>query len=394
METSNYKNTDAAISLLGFGCMRFPMLGPDGREIDCDLVEQLVDYAIAHGVNYFDTAYSYNEGKSEECIGQILKNHPRESFYLADKMPGRRIKEFADGDRMFREQLKRCGTDYFDFYLCHAIGRTETDFTEPYRRIGFLEYLLDRKQEGVIRRLGFSFHGTPRRLAFLLEQYDWDFVQLQLNYVDWEVQDARRSYEILTQRGIPCVVMEPVRGGSLSTLCPEAVAILKSAEPDRSAASWAIRYAASLPNVLTVLSGMNSFEQVKDNIATLTGFTPLNDKERVVLAQAREAYMRTGVIPCTGCGYCMPCPAGVDIPRVLALYNDRAATLGLPVSTLGHYKFDKNSRAFLQAYQALPEAIRAGRCVDCGHCRELCPQDLAVSEHMRKISKLIDALSS
>ena len=394
MEKRTYKNTDAAISLLGFGCMRFPMLEPDGREIDCALVERLVDHAFAHGVNYFDTAYSYNEGKSEECIGRILKNYPRESVYLADKMPGRRIKEFADGVRMFKEQLRRCGTEYFDFYLCHAIGRTETDFTEPYERIDFMRHLLELKKDGVIRRLGFSFHGTPSRLAFLLDRHDWDFVQLQLNYVDWEVQDARRSYEMLERRGIPCVVMEPVRGGSLSTLCPEAVDILKAARPDRSPASWAIRYAASLPGVLTVLSGMNSFEQVKDNIATLTGFTPLGDEERAVLAQARDAYMRTGVIPCTGCGYCLPCPAGVDIPRVFALYNDRAATLGLPVSTSGHYKFDKNSRAFLQAYHSLPEAIRADNCVDCGHCRELCPQELPVSGHLRNIAKLIEALSS
>ena len=391
METRRYRNSDDFISLLGFGCMRFPML-EDGRTIDRNLVRQLVEYAIAHGVNYFDTAYLYNDGESERCIGRILKDYPRHSFYLADKMAGRLVKSIADGDRMFREQLERCGVDYFDFYLCHAIGRTEVDFTEPYLRVGFFDYLLERKKEGVIRRLGFSFHGTPARLEFLLNQYDWDFVQLQLNYVDWEVQDARRLYRMLEERGIPCIVMEPVRGGSLSTLCPEAVELLRAARLERSAASWAIRYAASLPGVLTVLSGMNSFEQVRDNVAIMTGFTAMDAEEREALEQARTAYMQTGTIPCTGCRYCMDCPSGVDIPRLFALYNERAATLGLPVSTLGHYRFDRNARAFLEAYQALPEDIRAHNCVDCGQCREHCPQDIPVAEHLRNIEKLIAAL--
>ena len=394
MEIRRDHKNGAAVSLLGFGCMRFPMLPPDGREIDRSLVRRLVDYAIAHGVNYFDTAYLYNNGKSEKCIGEILRDYPRDSFFLADKMPGRLVGSVTDGDRMFKEQLVRCGVNHFDFYLCHAIGRTETDFTDPYQRTGFFDYLLERKKEGVIRRLGFSFHGTPPRLEFLLNQYDWDFVQLQLNYVDWEVQDARRLYEMLEQRGIPCIVMEPVRGGSLHTLCPEAISLLKQARPKRSVASWAIRYAASLPNVLTVLSGMNSLEQVRDNVTAMTGFTPLDQEERAVLDKARAAYLQTGAIPCTGCGYCMHCPMGVDIPKVFALYNARAATLGLPVSTSGHYKFDKNSRAFLEAYLALPEGIRAHHCVDCGRCRENCPQGIPVAEHMGRIVKLITALSS
>ena len=391
METRKYKNSDTAISLLGFGCMRFPML-KDGREIDRDLVRRLADYAIAHGVNYFDTAYLYNGGESERCIGRILKDYPRDSFYLADKMPGRLVRSIADGDRMFREQLERCGVEHFDFYLCHAIGRTEVDFVEPYLKTGFFGYLLEKKRQGVIRRLGFSFHGTPSRLEFLLGQYDWDFVQLQLNYVDWEVQDARRLYGMLEQRGIPCIVMEPVRGGSLNTLCPEAIGLLRAARPERSVASWAIRYAASLPNVLTVLSGMNSFEQVLDNVATMAGFVPLDREEREVLEKARAAYMRTGVIPCTGCRYCMDCPQGVDIPRLFALYNERAASLGLPVSTLGHYRFDKNSRAFLEEYLALPEGIRAHNCVDCGLCREHCPQEIPVAGHLKTIESLIAAL--
>lgn len=391
METRKDKNSDAEISLLGFGCMRFPML-EDGRTIDRDLVRRLVEYAVSHGVNYFDTAYLYNNGESERCIGRILKSYPRDRFYLADKMPGRLVKNVADGDRMFREQLARCEVEYFDFYLCHAIGRTELDFVEPYLKTGFFAYLLEKKRQGVIRRLGFSFHGTPPRLEVLLNRYDWDFVQLQFNYVDWEVQDARRLYEMLDERSIPCIVMEPVRGGSLSTLCPEAVELLRAARPERSTASWAIRYAASPANVLTVLSGMNSFEQVRDNVATMTEFTPLDREEREVLERARAVYMQSGLIPCTGCRYCMDCPQGVDIPRLFSLYNERAASLGLPVSTLGHYRFDRNSRAFLEEYLYLPEAVRAHNCVDCGLCNELCPQEIAVSGKLKELERLIAAL--
>lgn len=392
MEKRIYKNADEAVSLLGFGCMRLPRLHEDKPDIDEDLAEAMVDYAYRHGVNYFDTAYPYHGGLSELFIGRALEKYPRGSFFLADKMPGWLLKGPGDGERIFREQLKRCRVDYFDFYLCHSLSFLEADYMGKYERTGAIDFLRGQREDGTIRHLGFSFHGSPEELTRILDRGDWDFVQIQLNYLDWEVQDAEAKYRILEERGIPCVVMEPLRGGNLCSLCGESVAILKTARPEKSIASWAIRFAASLPNVLTVLSGMSTPEQVEDNVRTMEDFHPLNDGERKTLSRSLEVYRRTGTIPCTECRYCMDCPAGVDIPEVFAVYNRCATTMHLPVSSGVQHSYDRNAKIFLKAYETLPEAKRADNCVACGKCMTLCPQKIRIPDRMAEINRLISDL--
>lgn len=262
METRAYRGTDDRVSLLGFGAMRLPRVSPDTQEIDFERARELIDCAYTHGVNYFDTAYRYHDGDSEPFLGRALAEYPRESYHLASKMPTWLVHSLDEGKRIFADQLERCRTDYFDFYLCHSVGKSVEEFTDVYEKTGLLDHLRAQKAAGAIRRLGFSFHGTPEVLRELIARGGWDFVQIQLNYLDWELLDAAQQYRILEENGLPCIVMEPVRGGNLVSLCPEAVEILRAARPGASTASWAIRFAASLPNVLTVLSGMSTLEQV------------------------------------------------------------------------------------------------------------------------------------
>lgn len=393
MEKRSDQKTGQKVSLLGFGCMRLPRLYPDKQDIDYEAAQQMIDYAYENGVNYFDTAYPYHEGMSENFIGHALKKYPRESFFLTDKMPGWLIHSAADGERIFEEQLKKCQVDYFDYYLCHSIVTLE-NFEKVYEGSRLLEYLQKQKENGRIRHLGFSFHGLPDQLELLADRHKWDFAQLQLNYYDWDVQDAKRQYRILEERGIPCIVMEPVRGGSLNSLCSESVRILKQAEPDQSIASWAIRFAASQPNVLTVLSGMSTMEQVQDNVKTMTGFQPLRAGDYETLKSAVEAYLRTGTIPCTGCRYCMDCPAGVDIPKVFSIYNACASAGHLPVSFGDQSMRDKNARIFLAAYEDLSEENRAHHCVDCKKCMQHCPQKIHIPERMSEIARMTAGLQA
>lgn len=356
------------VSGLGMGCMRLPLL-PD-ESIDYETGFRMVDYALAHGITYFDTAYGYHGGKSEAFIGAALKRHPRDSFYLATKMPGWLVKEYADVERIFNEQLERCQVDYFDFYLCHALSASGL---EIYDKVEILPFLNRMREEGKIRRLGFSFHDSPEVLKRICGMNKWDFAQIQLNYLDWTAQDAKGQYEVLTENGIPCVVMEPVRGGALAQLSPDASALLKEARPQDSVASWAIRFAASLPNVMTVLSGMSDMEQMEDNVKTMTDFQPLTPSEREVLDKALELYRANATIPCTGCRYCMDCPAGVDIPGVFRAYN--------------HYGIERNGQKFLEEYKAL-EGHQADLCVACGACQKVCPQAIHIPDRMKEIVAL------
>ena len=391
MEKRSYKKTDLKVSLLGFGCMRLPRPDPDQQDIDYELGGKMIDYAYRNGVNYFDTAYPYHDGKSELFIGQALKKYPRESFNLADKMPTWLLHSEEDGERIFQEQLKKCQVDYFDFYLCHSLS-SEDGFVKAYEQTKVLDYLRGRRKAGQIRHFGFSFHGTPAELEKILKHNDWDFVQIQLNYLDWNLQDAKRQYEILAENGVPCVVMEPVRGGNLNTLCEESVNILKAERPDRSVASWAIRFAATLPNVLTVLSGMTAPEQVEDNVKTMTDFEPLTKRDYEVLKSALQAYLHTGTIPCTGCRYCMDCPSGVDIPKVFAVYNKCATEGHLPVSFGDESSSEEGLKLFLGAYAALPEKNRASHCVSCKKCMQHCPQKIQIPDRMKEIATMTAAL--
>ncbi len=370
MEKRKYKGQED-VSLLGFGLMRLPKVDPDKPDIDFEPAAEMVDYAYRHGVTYFDTAWPYHQGLSEPFAGQVLTKYPRESYQLATKLPTWLLKSEADVDEYFGKQLERCKTDYFDFYLVHSLS---DDSWPNVAKYNVYEQLKEKQRQGKIRRLGFSFHFTPELLEEITDTYEWDFAQIQLNYVDWELQDAKREYEILKSRGIPVVIMEPVRGGALVTLCQQSIDIFKKADPDASIASWAVRYAASLPEVITVLSGMSTLEQVKDNVKTMTPFKPLSDAERVTIDEALEAYRKTGTIPCTACRYCMDCPAGVDIPKTFAIYND--------------YKVKEIPHFFQGNYELMGESKQAHNCIECGACVPLCPQGIDIPANMKLIAEL------
>ncbi len=377
MEMRQYRDTDVKVSLLGMGCMRLPKVDPEKEDIDYEKAQEIIDYAYANGVNYFDTAYGYHGGQSELFVGQALKKYPRERFFLASKMPIWCVKEKGDVERIFNEQLQRCQTDYFDFYLFHS--QNAANF-QKCQEFGVYEFLSQMKAEGKIRRLGFSFHDTPEVLRHICDTYPWDFAQIQLNYLDWEMQDAKTQYQILNDREIPVIVMEPVRGGVLASPCEAADILFREERPDKSVASWAIRFAASLPGVLTVLSGMSNMEQVRDNVDTMTRFEPLTDREREVIDEALEAYRKKDTVPCTGCRYCMDCPFGVDIPKMFSLYN--------------HYVLDRDGEDYLEAYEAQPESERADQCQACGACMEKCPQHIRIPDQMVTIRETVEKIST
>lgn len=389
METRIYKKTGKPISLLGFGCMRLPRLNDEKPDIDISTAESMIDRAYAQGVNYFDTAYMYHEGMSETFLGHALKKYPRESFYLADKMPGCMgiVHSLEDGKRIFAEQLQRCGVDYFDFYLLHNVASI-AHFEETYLKTGVLDYLLEEKAAGRIRNLGFSFHGNLETFEYLMQARKWDFAQIQLNYLDWDGQGAGKLYACAVAHDVPVIVMEPVKGGTLVSLCDEAVNILHAADPQHSVASWAIRFAASLPGVLTVLSGMSTPAQVEDNLATVGAFQPLSEAEREVLQNAVSAYLAKRAVPCTGCRYCMDCPAGVDIPRVFSVYNTCAVKSLLPNATQDEAERLEKTAAFQKAYAEIPESAQAHNCVSCLACEQHCPQGIQIHQLMAEISKL------
>ncbi len=373
VKATSFRGIKQNPSLLGFGCMRLPTLEKDKPDIDEPLAQRMIDDAYAHGVNYFDTAYPYHHGLSELFIGKALKKYPRESFYLASKMPSWLLHSVDDAKRIFAEQLEKCQVDYFDYYLCHALGKEQF---KPYLVPGMMDFLYDLKKAGKIRHLGFSFHDTPDVLDHIIHMFAWDFVQLQCNYLDWTFQDAKQQYEIVERYGVPCIVMEPVRGGTLATLSEESAAIFKAADPEASVASWAIRYAASKPNVMVVLSGMSNEEQTRDNIQTLSAFRPISGADQRVIDRALEAFIQSRTIPCTSCQYCMPCPQGVNIPLLFKVYNQYAIT---------KHKWD-----FLESYGEIPASERADQCIACGVCMDHCPQKILIPDRMKEIAEFYD----
>jgi predicted aldo/keto reductase-like oxidoreductase len=392
MEKRIYKKTGESLSLLGFGMMRLPKVDPDKSDIDYETGQKMVDYAIAHGVNYFDTAYPYHDGKSEPFTGQALSKYKRDSFFLATKMPSWELKDRDSAPRLLQTQLDRLKMDYIDFYLCHALSSFD-DYVAKYEGLGAINYLDEQKARGVIRKLGFSFHGEIADLEKLTDRRDWDFVQIQANYLDWDTQNAKRLYEILEEKNIPCIIMEPVRGGMLATLCEESVRILRDAAPGQSTASWAIRFAATLPNVITVLSGMTTMDQVEDNIKTIEHFKPLVNEDYQTLQKALAAFLDTGSIPCTGCRYCMDCPSGVDIPKVFEVYNKCAAAHQLPVSFGDEATIRESAKHFARAYHEIPEKNRAHHCTACRVCMEHCPQSIKIPDQMRGIARMAGGLA-
>ncbi|MBU1140903.1 MAG: aldo/keto reductase [Firmicutes bacterium] len=352
--------------------MRLPTLYKDRPDIDEVLAQSMIDYAYEHGVTYYDTAYPYHQGLSEIFIGKALKKYPRNSFYLASKMPSWLIKSPEDAERIFNEQLKKCQVEYFDYYLCHALGKEQF---KPYLIPGVMEFLYKMKNEGKIHHLGFSFHDTYDVLDEIIHTYKWDFVQLQLNYLDWSFQNAKKQYEIVEQYGVPCIIMEPVRGGTLAVLCEESQQIFKAKEPQKSIASWAIRYAASKSNAMTVLGGMSHLEQTQDNVKTLTDFVPITDDEQKIIDHALEVYLESQTIPCTSCGYCMPCPHGVDIPLNFSNFNE--------------FAISKHKWEFIHKYEKELQDSNANYCINCGECIEKCPQQIEIPDRMNEIKELL-----
>ena len=400
--------------LLGFGCMRLPVLNKDYAQIDTELAEKMIDYAYRHGINYFDTAYPYHRGLSETFLGNTLKKYPRDSYYLSDKMPGWMIKNLDDAKRIFEEQLQKCQVDYFDNYFLHALsnnsnlGNLSTDFSQVYEKLGVLSYLQEQKRAGRIHNLGFSYHGDVPFFEELLEKYDWDMVMIDLNYLDWSHADddrfknlpaanngrfAGEFYKRLEKKGIPTYVMEPVRGGQLARLNPAAVKVLKNADPDSSTASWALRFVGSLSNVVCTLSGMTNFEHVVDNVNTMSDFRPLTTAEHKIIDNALEAFLSHETIFCTGCRYCVPCPYGVDIPNVFQAFNDASGNLGIPDPEHPAENYAKQKEAFLVKYNNMvAKSAQADRCIGCGKCKALCPQRLDIPKHMRRVDDMVSKL--
>ena len=360
-----YNNINgASVSMLGMGAMRLPQIGEGwGQPVDYKKAEEIIDYCISEGVNYFDTAYVYHGGDSERFLGYALKKYPRESYYIADKYNLIRQPDFRI---QFEEQLERLQMEYIDFYLCHGIS---DQYISGYLGNGCVEYFQEEKARGRIKNLGFSFHGHPDVLRKALEYCQWDFVMIQLNYYDWFHSNMKELYGILKENNIPALAMEPVHGGMLANLTPEGNALLKAAEPEKSIASWALRFVMGLPHVSAVLSGMSTLEQVKDNIATVKESKPITTGDEEMLLQASTMLFNTIGAPCTFCRYCS-CPLGLDIPHILNYYNDYKAG--------GEWRLNR--------LLALPEELRPSACTSCGECVKSCPQNLDMPKYMKDIA--------
>ncbi len=374
MEFREFEKLGIKTSLLGFGCMRFP-LNKDGS-IDEVRSEQMLDAAYRRGVNYFDTAYVYHEGNSELFTGRILDKYDRSTYYLATKLPIWAVESVADAERIFREQLKKLHKDYIDFYLLHSFNRETFD---KMVRLGILEYMDRLKTEGKIKYLGFSFHDDYEAFEHILRFRSWDFCQIQLNYMDTEIQAGMKGYQLAQELEVPLVIMEPVKGGSIAKLPDTAAAIFESANPGKSPASWALRWVGSLPNVKVILSGMSDETQVADNLETFEHFTPLSSTEYQTIEKVALILKNRVRNGCTGCSYCMPCPAGVDIPRSFDLWND-----------YGRYG-NKGDIRWQWTFN-FEEDKKAKNCADCGQCEEACPQKLSIRKHLKQVQSEFDII--
>ncbi|MBQ6508547.1 MAG: aldo/keto reductase [Flexilinea sp.] len=362
---------------LGFGLMRLPET--DGK-IDLEEVCRMVDMYMEAGLNYFDTAYVYHSGKSEVAAKEaIVKRYPRESFRLATKLPGWELKTEADRDRIFNEQLERAGVDYYDFYLLHSVENGNVDI---YEKLDCFNWGLQKKAEGKIRHFGFSFHGSPDLLERLLDEHpEVEFVQIQLNYADWNNPVVRSGmlYDILSKRNIPMIIMEPCKGGSLAKLKPELEEKYKALRPESSVASWAFRFVASLPGVMTILSGMTHTDQMQDNISTFTNFEPLSDEEKRTIEEVTAIMLDIPQIGCTACKYCVDgCPMQISIPDVFRAIN-----------TMNLYNEDFRPRMFYNGLIDLGKG-RASDCIACGQCEGVCPQHLPIISLMKQAAERLD----
>lgn len=371
----NFQNLK--LSALGMGAMRLPVIDGDDTRVDQELVNKMVACAMEGGVNYYDTAWGYHGGQSELAMGRALAAYPRESFYLADKFPGYDLSNMDKVEEIFEKQLEKCGVEYFDFYLVHNVCELNIEeYLNPAHRI--YDYLTAQKKNGRIRHLGFSAHGSRAVIERFLSVYGdaMEFCQLQINYLDWNFQDAKGKVALLRERGLPVWVMEPVRGGSLASLKPEYEERLRALRPDETIPAWAFRFLQSIPEVTVTLSGMSNLEQMQQNIATFGEEKPLSVQEMDALLGIADEMVKKIALPCTACRYCTThCPQGLDIPHLLALYNEHAYSNGGFIAPM--------------AVSAIEEDKRPNACIGCRSCEAVCPQQIKISEAMADFSRML-----
>lgn len=372
MEKRVFQTINEEVSLLGFGGMRFPT--KDG-EIDYELSSKMVDIAYKNGVNYFDTAYPYHDGKSELFFGKAMKKYDRKSFFLATKMPLWAIKSREDAERIFNEQLEKLQTEYIDFYLFHAVDKGRW---EQIKNLDLISFCEEKIKEGKIRHLGFSFHDEYDVFEEIITARKWDFVQVQLNYIDEREQAGLKGYELTKKLDIPVIIMEPVKGGTLARLPDEVDKLYKDYNPDASTASWAMRWCGSLDNVKLILSGMSSREQVLDNLKTFSNFSPLNEEEKALVNKVAKVLLSREKNPCTDCRYCLPCPAGVNIPANFDRWNKY------------HVYGDKENA--VKRWTDFKDEEKAKNCVKCGLCETKCPQKINIREDLAALQAELDGL--
>lgn len=365
------------LSALGLGCMRLPLIDGDDSRVDQAKTAEMVDYAMKHGVNYYDTAWGYHAGNSELAVGEALKKYPRESFYLADKFPGYDLANMDKVKEIFEKQLEKCQVEYFDFYLFHNVCEMNIEqYLDP--KYGIFDYLMEQKKNGRIRHLGFSAHGEMPVLEKFIDKYGkyMEFGQLQVNWLDWTFQSAGRKVKLYSDHNIPVWVMEPVRGGKLANLDEKYADVLKKLRPEATAAEWAFRFLQSVPEVKVTLSGMSNFEQLKENIAVYEESKPLSDKETAALAAVAAEMIGKGTVPCTACRYCTThCPQGLDIPSLLELYNEHKLTGGGFIAPM--------------ALGAVPKEKQPSACLSCRSCEAVCPQQIKISEAFSDFNKML-----
>ena len=366
------------LSALGMGCMRLPIVEGDQSKIDIDAVREMVAYAMEKGINYYDTAWGYHGGQSEIIMGKVLADYPRESFYLASKFPGFSQENMGKVEEIFEKQLEKCGVEYFDFYMFHNLCENNVDgYLDP--RYGILEYLLKQKENGRIRHLGVSTHGTLDTMRRFFDAYGehLEFCQIQLNWLDWKLQNAKAKVDMLREYNLPIWVMEPVRGGKLVSLEEEYEKILKEARPDASIVEWAFRFLQTIPDVGMTLSGMSNFEQLRQNIATYETEKPLNENEMKTLLGVAQKMTEKDTLPCTACRYCTErCPMELDIPMLIELYNE--------------FNYLKGAFVPQMVVKSLPEEKRPAACLGCRACEEVCPQNIKISEMMSDFTEKLE----
>ena len=402
---TNPRNGDRT-SLLGYGCMRWPMIkDAEGKDIiDQEAVNEMVDYAMAHGINYFDTSPAYLQGQSERAAGIALSRYPRDSYYLATKLSNFGDTSPEASKRMYAESFRDLQTDYFDYYLFHAIGLGGVEaFNQRYVDNGMLPFLQEEKKAGRIRNLGFSFHGNREAFDSFMKWHDegtlvWDFVMIEMNYVDWTHADPKRNtnadylYAELEKRGLPVMVMEPLLGGRLANV-PEAVATrMKEREPDSSPAAWAFRFVGSHPGVQVILSGMSTMDPIIENCKTFSNFQPMSEEELAFMEEMAVMMKEYPMVNCTDCKYCMPCPWGIDIPGIFRHYNE-AITDGTFAASREQKDYRRLKRAYLVSYdRAIPTLRQADHCISCGECLSHCPQSIPIPRELQRINRYIEKL--